>query len=220
MKIIDKNEIWPASIIILTAAAGAAVYRYLPERVATHWNAAGAVNGWSGRLAAVILMPLIMLAVEIILVVVPFLDPLKRNIEAFWRQYLWFRVAFLAGMALLQLVILANGLGYPVAVGSAVMLMMAAIFAFLARLLPRTKRNYTIGIRLPWTLESDRVWDETHRFGGKVFGILAFIAVLAALGRGPRVVWLFMAALFLSLMSITVYAYLRYKNERDGVPLP
>jgi len=215
----DKRELWPLAVIALTIAVSAAAYPYLPDRVATHWNAAGIANGWSGRLSAVILTPFIMILLHAILTAVPAIDPLRANIASFSGSYRAFRIWFLAALAWLHLVILANGAGLAVNVGSAVMLMMAAVFGSLARLLPRTRRNYTIGIRLPWTLESDRVWDETHRFGGKAFAGLAAAAAIGALLPGRWAIGVFFVALVAVLAAVCVFAYRRhefYAKEKNG----
>lgn len=213
---LDKKEIWPVSIILLTLLAGIAVYGHLPDRVATHWDIDGAVNGWSGRTTAVVLLPGMMLFVYLLLLLIPSIDPLKKNIESFSRHFRWFRTYFLAALAVLQLIILANGLGIALPVGSAVMLMMAALFFLIARLLPETKRNYTIGIRVPWTLECDQVWDETHRFGGRVFSVLAAVAAAGALLPGRLAFVVFFGAVMVGVAVTIVFSYWRYRDIHRG----
>lgn len=50
----------------------------------------------------------------------------------------------------------------------------AAMFVFvLGALLPHTERNWFMGIRTPWTISNDIVWNKTHKLGSRLFEIAA-----------------------------------------------
>ena len=76
----------------------------------------------------------------------------------------------------------------------------------------QAKRNFFIGIRTPWTLSSDYVWNETHRIGGTLFIISGFLALLGALFPGYAL-WLLLIPLFASVIFTFVYSYVLYQRE-------
>jgi uncharacterized membrane protein len=70
-----------------------------------------------------------------------------------------------------------------------------------------------MGIKLPWTLNSDENWNATHRFGGKVW-FLGGIATMLTAFMGSF--WLMMAILVAMCAIPTVYSYVYYcKYEKE-----
>jgi uncharacterized membrane protein len=52
--------------------------------------------------------------------------------------------------------------------------------AGIGNVLGKLRSNFFVGIRTPWTLSSEHVWDQTHRWAGRLFvGAAAVLAVLA-----------------------------------------
>ncbi|EJN93634.1 SdpI family protein [Streptococcus ratti] len=44
--------------------------------------------------------------------------------------------------------------------------------------LPKTRQSYTIGIRLPWTLDNEENWVKTHRMAGRLWVIGGLLILL------------------------------------------
>ena len=88
-------------------------------------------------------------------------------------------------------------------------------FALLGNVLGKIRKNFFIGIRVPWTLASDRVWNDTHRLGAWVMvasGTVGFI--LTVLGVP---FWIPFAILIGSILIPLVYSFVHYKAlERAG----
>ncbi len=180
MKLFSSGELIPLLLIAATAAAGFAVQHQLPERVPTHWNISGEVDGWSGSSSFVWWFPGFILFMYLVLTLIPAVDPKRENIMAAAQEYFILRTAFVLFLCGLYIATLGYALGFPVNVKLTTMLGVAALFFIIGSLLPAFKRNYTVGIRLPWTLESDAVWDAAHRVGKTVFRALAAITAILA----------------------------------------
>ncbi|MDO8755746.1 MAG: SdpI family protein, partial [Anaerolineales bacterium] len=80
-------------------------------------------------------------------------------------------------------------------------------------LLRRAKRNWFIGIRTPWTLSSDRVWNETHRLGSPLFMASGGLALLGAFFSGTIAFWLMFVPLIGSTLFLVIYSYVLYQRE-------
>jgi len=104
------------------------------------------------------------------------------------------------------------GLGYEINVGRYVMWGIAFLFFFIGLMLPEIKKNYTIGIRLPWTLHSEIVWDKTHKFGGRLFIALSVLILLASFLSGVYAFTILIGGIFLMLVILIAYSYMEYRR--------
>jgi uncharacterized membrane protein len=207
MKLYTKKEILPIILILAIFAIGLYFWPFLPERVPTHWNIQGQIDGWSSKNFAVFFFPMLIAGLYLLLSFIPLMDPLKTNIELFGHLYFWFKVVFVLFMGMLYGVTIYAGLGNQVNVGLAVMLGIAVLFLFIGLMMPKIKKNYTIGIRLPWTLHSEAVWDKTHQFGGKLFIALAILMVIIAFLPGPWAFGILIGGIILMLVVLIWYSY-------------
>jgi len=180
MKLYTKKEIIPIILILAIAALGIYFFPQLPDRVPSHWNVYGQIDGWMSKTFFVWFFPALMAALYLLLSFIPLMDPLKTNIELFAHGYFWFKLIFILFLGGLFGLTIYAGLGHQVDIGRFVLLGIAVMFFFLGLLIPEIKRNYTIGIRLPWTLHSEAVWEKTHKFGGKLFVALAILFAVVA----------------------------------------
>lgn len=188
-------------------------YPHLPEQVATHWNAQGEVNGYMSRFWGTFTAPLIMLGVVVLLFAVPVIDPLKENIKKFKGYYYEFIMVFSIFMLLVQIQTLLWNVGIKVNVNIFVPLSTGALFYFLGMLLEKARRNWFIGIRTPWTLSSDAVWDKTHKKGALLFKVCGIIAVIGAL-FDKYSMYFILVPLLISTAYLLVYSYIEYQKEK------
>src|SRR5512141_1132398 len=173
-------------LILIAVAVSAAVYNRLPERVASHWGADDQVNGTMSRFWGVFIMPLIALAILVLFLVLPAVDPLKANIATFRSMFNGFIVAMMVFLLYLHLLTIAWNLGYQgFRMSSMLLPALGLLFILIGVMLRQAKRNFFIGIRTPWTLSSDRVWDQTHRVGALLFIACGVLAFFGAFVPGP-----------------------------------
>ena len=212
MKLYDKKEVLPIALIIIIAAIGAYLYPQLPELVPSHWGINGQIDGWASRNFAVFFFPALMLGIYLLMSFLPLMDPHRANIESFAIWYFWLKVAFLIFFGLVYFMALWAGLGHPVNVGRLVSLAIAALFAFIGLILPKVKKNYMIGIRLPWTLHSEVVWKKTHKFGGRLSLSLGIVVAIASFLPSTWTFGVLMVGIFLLLATLVWYSYYEYRK--------
>lgn len=213
MKFFSSGELIPLLLIAAAAAAGFAAHNQLPGLMPTHWGISGEANGWSQRSSFVWWFPAFMLFLYLVLTFIPLIDPRRDNIMAAAREYFILRTSFVVFLCVLYVSFLGSALGFAVNIKTVVMLCTAGLFFIIGSLLPAFKRNYTIGIRLPWTLESDAVWDATHRVGKVVFrAIAAIVLVLAFLPDRIAFTGL-MVALIGGIGELVLSAYRTYRDH-------
>jgi uncharacterized membrane protein len=193
-----------------------AVWRDLPERVPTHWNFRGEVNGWSGRAFGAFFAPTLALLLWLGLPLLRLLDPRRQNYERFDATFFTlvnFIVLFTGAM---HVMMMGNALGWPIDMGRAAFALIGVVFIVLGNLLPRVRSNWWMGVRTPWTLESERVWRETHRLAGWTFvgaGVIAIAAtLLPAQLRGPVA----FGALMVGGLLPAVWSYVLWRRYQRG----
>jgi uncharacterized membrane protein len=208
-----KTSVMISSVLIAIAViAGLILYAQLPDPMPSHWNAAGQVDGFMSKIWGVFLMPLITIGITMLLVAVPSIDPLKANIAQFRSVYNIFIVGFVVYMLYVYALTLGASLGYQFNMTLMLMPVMGLLFIGIGYLMRTAKRNFFIGIRTPWTLSSDTVWNETHKLGAKMF-IGSGVVVLLSTFLGENGIWLMMVALFAAALVPIVYSYILWKRE-------
>jgi len=197
-------------LIVLMFAIGFYFYPKMPEKMATHWNAKGVVDGYSSRAVGLFMMPIITLILYTFFQLIPKIDPLGRNIKKFEKYWNAFKVIFLLFMAYMYIVTLAANLGYAFNMNYIIMPAIAVLFYFCGILVENAKRNWFIGIRTPWTLSSDKVWKKTHKLGAKIFKLYA-VVILFGLFFEHYLIWIILTILPLSLYLL-IYSYLEWRK--------
>ncbi|MDD5468579.1 MAG: SdpI family protein [Anaerolineales bacterium] len=201
-----------AILTILATLAGLAAWPRLPERVASHWNSQDQVDGYTSRFWGVLLLPLIAIAMTTLFLVIPRIDPLKENIAAFRGTFNTFIALLVGFLVYLYLLTLAYNLGYTFNMSTAMLPALGVFIYYTGVLLGRAQRNWFIGIRTPWTLSNDKVWEDTHRLGAILFKVSGVLAILGALFR-DYALWLALVPLLGSALFLIVYSYLLYRRE-------
>jgi len=204
---------------LLVALATLAVSWYawdqLPPRMATHWDALGRVNGYSPRAFGALFGPGLIVLLTLLFQVLPKLDPRHANYEKFMSTYWVIVNSVVVFVGVIHVLVIGNGLGYPVAMTRVLPLGMGVLFIALGNILPRVEPNWFVGIRTPWTLSSDTVWRKTHRTGGWTF----FLAGCALLVEGVvplDTFWPAMAVTIAAAVLIPVIqSYLLWKGEQS-----
>lgn len=202
------------SLIAILAAgvASAAIYPRLPEMAASHWNAAGQVDGYMPRFWAAFLMPLVSTGLLLLFLAIPVIDPLKANIAKFRTYYNAFIALIIVFMLFIHAITLAWNLGYDqFNIGNAIIPAVGVILIFAGVIMMKAKRNFFIGIRTPWTLSDDTVWEETHKLGGKLF-IAAGIITMLTVFLGERGIWIMLPAALLAGFVPVVYSYFLWRR--------
>jgi len=211
MKIITKKEILPIALILLAFIVGSFLYFQLPDKMPSHWNAQGQVDAWSSKNFGVFFFPGITLGIYFLITFIPLIDPLRRNYPKFAIAYFWFRTLFVLFFVLLYFYTLWVALGTKLNINYFIIPAFSVLFILIGIFLPKVRKNYFVGIRTPWTIHSEEVWDKTHQFSGKVFVAAGAISLAGLLF--PEYCFLILMAAILSATFISViYSYFVFRK--------
>ncbi len=207
----------PALIVVIAVAATLSVYSGLQDQIPVHWDFHGQANGWISRFWGAWLMPLVIAVLGVVLKGLPYIDPRRENYAKFAGAYEGMVILIMAYGLGVHFLLLAAGLGKPVSIAHWVPLGVGLLLAGLGILLPYARSNWFFGIRTPWTLSNDKVWDRTHRVGGPVMvvtGLLIAVGVLVVPESAQRIM---PAAIAVMAFTLVAYSYLVWRQE---VPPP
>jgi uncharacterized membrane protein len=207
------RKLIPPLILIAAVIASVVVYGNLPASMPTHWNADGDVNGWSSRAFGAFLIPVMIAFFWLLMRFVPRIDPRGENFEKFGGAFDGIIIAVMLFLFGVHVVVLRAALGHHIDMQRVVPIGIGALFAVIGAFLPQAQPNWFVGIRTPWTLSSDVVWQKTHRLGGKLFvgsGLLMILSALVA----PSVTHITMFALIaITVGFLFVYSFLEWRRE-------
>lgn len=194
-------------IAALPILVGLILWNQLPDQMATHFNIAGEADGWSGKAFAVIGLPMILVGVHLICALATLADPKKQNIsDKMFRLVLWICPV---------LSIFVNGgvylysLGFPVDMSRICMIMVSVVFLIIGNYMPKCRQNYTVGIKVPWTLADPENWNKTHRLAGWLWILSGVLMGIAAILNKMNVVIMFCVILMAAFVPM-IYSYVYY----------
>lgn len=212
-------NLWSALLTAAVWAATAAVYARMPAVVPIHWDIHGGPNGYAPKSWGVFLSPLFMLVMLGLAWALPRISPRRFEVDTFRSTFALGMFLVIALLAYIHVVVLWAGLNRKVDVGRAIIGGLSVFFAILGNYLGKTRRNFWMGVRTPWTLASDRVWNDTHRLAARLLvgaGILGLIITLSPLPSAIAFVTVIVLILAASLFPVA-YSLIRYKQlERRG----
>lgn len=199
-------------LIILSILLSMLVYNSMPLQMISHWNFYGQPNGFMLKFWSISLMPLISIFMLLLFLLIPKIDPLRKNIQKFRNYFDWFIFIIILFMFYMHvLVILANS-GSAFNINSMMAFALALLFFYTGILIEKAKRNWSVGIRTPWTLSNEIVWNKTHRLGGKLFKVSALISLLGILI--PEYAFFFIIVpIILASLYLILYSYFEYRKQ-------
>lgn len=201
-------------MIVAATIVGIALWNKLPDPMASHWDANDQVNGYVSKFWGIFLLPLIALGVALLFLAIPNIDPLKANIAQFRNVFNVLSALVVVFLLYIYILSLRWNLGYTnFHMSQAMLPALGILFFFLGFLMRKTKRNFFIGIRTPWTLSSDYVWDETHRLGSVLFMISGVMAFIGSFFGGMTAFGLLFVPLIGSVVVTLIYSYKLYQRE-------
>jgi len=208
-----STRLFIASIIGAQLLIALLSYPFMPDIVPTHWNAAGQINGYGPKWMDTFLFPVISLGIYILVHILLNIGPrLNTNGQRATSEIV---DRILAGSFLVllvtQLVALSQVFHLPINVSFVMSLALFAMIIYMGNYMGKLRRNFWAGIRTPWTLVHETVWERTHRFGGWLFVITGLLGIV--LSFVPSVhIWGIVSLLLLDAVLLSVYSYLVYRR--------
>ncbi len=208
-----KAELVVLALAVASFFVGSVFYSHLPDRVATHWNSRGEVDGYSSRLFALFFVPILTLGLALLFIAIPRIDPLKANIEKFRKHYDGLIVLVLIFLVVMYLHTILWNLGTKINPNAIVPIGIGLLLFYVGILCENAKRNWFVGVRTPWTLSSDAVWEKTNKLGGKLMKIAGLITIVGIFFRAYVIYFVLIPVLGVAAYTI-VYSYLEYQKEQ------
>lgn len=200
------------AIIILTYFIGAYLYPIAPERMAIHWNAEGKADGFADKNMGLFLMPMILVFVLVLFLAIPKIDPLKKNIESFMEAYETMMLMLVIFLSYIHALSLLYNFGKTFNMTVMMLPAFASLLYVLGEMFYSAKRNWFIGIRTPWTLSNDVVWDKTHKLGAKLFKVSAAVSLVGIILQRYAIMFV-IAPVLLSVLYLVLYSYLEFQKQ-------
>ncbi len=208
----NRNTLILIAVFILASlAASLALSPQLPELMATHWDELGQANGYSSKSFGLYFLPAMQLGLAVLLYFVPQIDPRRENIRKFRGIYNTFLVIILGFFTYVHILSLVWNLGIKVDFLAWMTPAFAAIFFAAGSMISHAQPNFFIGIRTPWTLSDNTVWQKTHAVGGWAFKISAILSLLGMVFPAQSI-WFMMVPLLASALGLVVYSYVLYRQ--------
>lgn len=206
-----KGTIILTSVItLLPIIAGLILWDRLPAEIATHFGTDNQPDGYSSKAFAVFGLPLVMLGIHLLCILATNADPKKKNIsDKAIATVLWI-------IPLLSLVLMsmtyAYALGSKIKIGFIVIMFMGILFILLGNYMPKTKQNFTFGMKIPWTLNDEENWNKTHRIAGRTMVLGGAVICATAIFESP---WIFFSVVLIMLLVPLAYSYKLYKDKNN-----
>ncbi len=207
---IDKTMIITTFVCLLPGILSAFLYDRLPSQIPVHFNLEGQADNYASKAFGAFILPLLVALGNFFLQFVLNNDPKRDQGQPLRDMSKWILPIL---SLLLMPITLFKALGYDIRIEKVVPACVALLFLVIGNYLPKCKHNYTVGIKIPWTLADEENWNRTHRFAGWVWttaSILLLVSVLTG--------WFLPAIGIVSLSSMIVgpviYSFLFYRKGK------
>ncbi len=189
------------------------LYNKIPNEIPVHFNFNGEVDAYGSKLLVCIIFPIILCIVNIIFMGILNSDPKRDN------QNNSLRVIFMFIIPLLSLIIVSTSifisLGMFIDIRFIIILCLSLLFLVVGNYLPKCRQNYTMGIRLPWTLNNSDNWIRTHRFAGNIWVICGILNLILGIFFIKLAVYFFLPSVLIVVILPMIYSYILYKKQKN-----
>jgi len=214
MKNLNIKELALWALCIIPIIFYIAVYHMIPEQLPMNWGIDGEVTSYGHKihLLWIILIPLF---INLLMKLLPKIDPKRRNYDSFKEAYYYLRLGLVVYFIFLSVAIF-NAISEPANSPVQLIIMLtAALLYFLGVMMPKIKQNYFVGFRLPWTLAEEDTWDKTHFVGGKIFQLTGIILATSALfiNNNTTLFIVLISIILISIISVVAYSAKYYYDK-------
>ena len=209
---IRKHIIISSLLILSPILIGLLLWNRLPDRIPTHFGFSGEADQYSSKAFSVFFMPVFLLFIHWLMIWGTMMDPKHEKVSD--RIYIMIIYSVPIISVFTNLIIYLKALYQNFDITRAIMCLVSVIFIVIGNYLPKTRQNYTIGIKLPWTLEDPQNWDKVHRLGGYLFvgaGVAMFISIFLP---GHSMIYVMLIVTILAAVIPVIYSYRLYKEKK------
>lgn len=205
---------WPLWLLMAgLLIAAILVYPHLPDQVPGHWNIHGDVDKYYPRMFGAFFPPLLAIGIYILMLITPYLDPRRDNYVRFSKAYTFLRWGLVLFMSILYAASIMVALGYAIDIALIVKALVAILLLVIGNFMSQFRHNYFVGIKTPWTLNSEEVWQKTHRLGGRIWVAGGLICLTMAPVKATWSAGVFFATILIMVLVPTIYSYVIYTRS-------
>lgn len=215
----NKKIVFSVLVVIVVTWVVAFIYEpKLPDQVPTHWNSAGEVDGYTAKPWGVYMLPVVSTVMSLFLLALPQIAPKGFKLDTARKIYdiiVLVMAVFMLGVMVLSF---EAGLDKKIDMGQWIMVGTGLLFVIIGNYLSKVPKNFFLGIRTPWTLSSDVVWNKTHRLGAWTFVIGGLVTILLSFIPGSmnwNVAVLMLAGIIPVIYSLLIYKKIEGFNDED-----
>jgi len=209
-----KLQILPIALVALSFIAAFYFYPLMPDRVASHWNLEGDVDGHMDRAAGTYFVPVLAALVLALFHIMPLIDPKKESYQSFQGEYDGMAAITVGFVCYVYALTIAYNLGFQFSFTQFLSPAFGALFIYMGTVLAKAKQNWFVGIRTPWTLSSQGVWDRTHALGAKLFRGAGLVALLGVVM--PQMLLASVAVVIAAAVAAFAYSYFEFQKEKKA----
>ena len=210
MKNVKMTMIITGLVCLIPIIAGIILWDKMPDSIPIHWDAHGNVNGYGSKFTALLILPGSMFILDLLMPWLLKMDPKYKNMSPALVTISIWTIPVLS--LLCSGLTLIAAMGIDVAIEIIIPAFVGVLFILIGNYLPKTKQSYTMGIKLPWTLDNEENWNKTHRLAGYIWVAGGIITVLSAL-FGMKM-WLLIIVLAVMVFAPAIYSYTLYVKSK------
>ncbi|MFH1174120.1 MAG: SdpI family protein [archaeon] len=199
-------------IIVVSFVIGGFAFFHLPDQTVSHWDMRGNPNGTMSKFWGAFLMPIIAVALFIVFLLLPLIDPKRKNIKKFQTFFDRFILLIILFIFYIYTLSLLWNFGIAVNIGKVMIPAFAVLFFYAGVLIEHAEQNWSIGIRTPWTLSSTHVWKKTHILSGKLFKLAAIISLGGLFFASAAFFFVLIPVLLAAGISV-IYSYVLFAKK-------
>jgi uncharacterized membrane protein len=208
-----KTNLLCAAIIAISFFVGFSMYSGFPEDMVSHWNVEGMPDSYVSKAIGLFLIPAILLLIFLLFLLIPVIDPDKKNFEHFRGYYDWFTVVVMLFLFYVYILTVYWNVGFKFSMLQMIIPALALVVYYLGIMLEKTRKNWFVGIRTPWTLSSDKVWKKTHKMAGKAFRLVSIVFLFGLLFK-KYAIWFVLIPIFVVVIYTVWFSYAEYESGR------
>lgn len=207
-----KKHLFPLCLIAISLVSWLLLWDKLPGSLPSHWEVNGEVDKTSSTLVSFLFSNALLIAMYLMMVILPKIDPFKTNYRNFTKSYYKIMYAIISMFFAISYSILLIGLGVDLDMTKLITVALGALFIILGYSMPKIEQNFFVGIRTPWTISNETVWKKTHALGGKLYftsGVIALVTLF--ISSDFALFAIIVPAILVSIISV-IYSYVIHKK--------
>jgi uncharacterized membrane protein len=167
------------AVVVMTAVSAWALTRLPDAPIPSHWATDGRPDRYASPALVLFIQPAVAAFLTLVFAVLPAIMPPRGDLSRSRQPYVASWLGAIALLLVVHLSIVASALGQPLDIVRICVVAVGLLLVVIGNYLPKTRFNYVMGIRTPWTLADETVWDRTHRLAG---GLMMTAGLLTVAG--------------------------------------